>query len=95
MRVLQVLCGWLVLPGPVRGMGAWYKRTIEPQKCNVEPGNDNGHFHITPRVGSGHPITAQAATVDRLPFVASYSSLGRRLHYSVPEKHGGQVLFRK
>ena len=42
------------------------------------------------RMDTGHPITAQAATKDGFPSVASYSSLGRRLHYSFPMKHGGR-----
>ena len=39
---------------------------------------------------SGHPITAQVATMDGFPSVASYYLLGWRLHYSVSVKHRGK-----
>ena len=50
--------------------------------------NDSGPFPTAHRMGTGHPITAQAATIDDFPSVASYYSLGRRLHYSVLVKVG-------
>ena len=49
-------------------------------------------IHTTQSVGSGHLITAQAATIDRFPSVASYYSLGRWFHYSVPVKHRGDLI---
>ena len=42
----------------------------------------------------GYSITTQAAIMDGFPSVASYYSLGRRIHYSVPVKHGGFRRFR-
>ena len=41
------------------------------------------------------PLTAQAATIDGFPSVASYYSLGRRLHHSVLVKHGNCIGFAK
>ena len=81
-----------MLPGLVRGMGAWCKCTMELQQYAREPGKDGGRFHTTQ---SGHPITTQAATNDGFPTVACSYLLGRRLNCSVPVKHGGTNRFAK
>ena len=78
------LTGWLVLPGPFREMGTWCTYTMELQQCAGDPGKDSGHFHTTQRVGT--PSPHKRPPLVGFPSVASYYSLGRRLHYFVPVK---------
>ena len=65
------------------------ERIMELQQSGREPGKDSWPFPHNSK--SGHPITTQVATVDGFNSVASYYSLDRRLHYSVPVKHEGEV----
>ena len=80
--ILQVLVGWLVLPDQSEGWGhgapAMYWRAREQW------------WPFPHHSKNGYPVTAQAATIDGFPSVASFYSLGRRLHYSVSVKNGGK-----
>ena len=79
------MVGWYYRP--VRRMGA---RCVDhgTHQCARELGRMVASSIPPKRVDNGHPITAQAPLIDVFPSVASKYSLGRRLHYSVPVKHG-------
>ena len=86
----QTMVGWCCLV-PSEG---WERVANAPRSSSNVPENPGRSLSIsTPlkRVGTWHPITAQVAPIDGFRSVASYYSLGRRLHYSVPVKHGDQA----
>ena len=81
----------VVITRPVRGMGAWCIAPRNSTKCRR---TREGWWPFPHHSNSRHPISAQVATIDKFPSVDPYCSLGRRLRYSVPMKHGGQQCSR-
>ena len=75
----------MVIPGPVRGMG---HGTNAPWNFSNVRKNLGRIVAVSTSLKSGHPITAQVATIDGFSSVASYYSLGRRFHYHVPVGKG-------
>ena len=80
--------GWCY-PAPSKG---WGHVANAPWNSNEVPKNLRRMEATSTHSNSGHPITAQVVTIDWFSSVASYYSMGGRLHSSVPVKHWGHYL---